>query len=160
MDGCEAVSADRINDLHRQAEVWRDKTIADAGQACRCVIECGLLLMKAKKQCKHGDWLVWLESNCPRISERTAQNYMRVGSKYAKALADGSLDFQTVKELFIASGIMPEPESPQDQPSKEQLPVWRRLTEKIEGLIEELKPEDKERLRAWCQLVLQRLDVV
>ena len=37
----------------------------------------GKLLIRAKEQMKHGDWLNWLKENC-ECSERTAQAYMRV----------------------------------------------------------------------------------
>lgn len=39
---------------------------------------CGELLLDAKAQCAHGDWLHWLANHCPDISDRTAQAYMRV----------------------------------------------------------------------------------
>jgi hypothetical protein len=157
MDGVEFVPSARINDLHRQAILWRDKAVADAGQACRCAIECGQLLSKSKEQCRHGDWLLWLESFCPEITAQTARNYMRVAERYSKALLDGSVDFQTLKDLYIATGIMPEPSSAEHATNSQPLPVWARLTTKIDGLIEKLKPDEKDSLRNWCKLVLERL---
>jgi hypothetical protein len=40
-------------------------------------IAAGELLLEAKRQVKHGEWLPWLAENCD-IAERTAQAYMRL----------------------------------------------------------------------------------
>jgi hypothetical protein len=42
----------------------------------RHAIEAGTLLLEAKAQLEHGQWLPWLRDHCT-ISERTAQLYMR-----------------------------------------------------------------------------------
>jgi hypothetical protein len=47
-------------------------------------IAAGELLIEAKAQLRHGQWLPWLQDNC-NLSERTAQLYMRL----AKNRADG-----------------------------------------------------------------------
>src|SRR6202044_2192582 len=41
------------------------------------VIAAGELLIEAKAQLKHGEWLPWLEEHCG-LSDRTARRYMRV----------------------------------------------------------------------------------
>jgi DUF3102 family protein len=41
----------------------------------------GQLLVEAKRQVAHGDWLTWLESSCD-LSPRTAQAYMRVARSF------------------------------------------------------------------------------
>ncbi len=64
-------------------------------------IECGGLLNEAKSQLKHGEWLPWLEENCPAISKSTAAGWMRLaksnvqpgihlGVKEAQKLLSGS----------------------------------------------------------------------
>ena len=40
-------------------------------------ITVGELLIEAKQQVRHGDWLPWLAENC-EISERTAQSHMKL----------------------------------------------------------------------------------
>jgi Protein of unknown function (DUF3102) len=40
-------------------------------------IACGTLLLEAKKEVEHGEWLDWLNANCD-IPERTVQAYMRL----------------------------------------------------------------------------------
>jgi Protein of unknown function (DUF3102) len=47
------------------------------GQAMLHAIEAGKLLLEAKKQVPHGEWLSWLETSCD-MPERTAQAYMRI----------------------------------------------------------------------------------
>lgn len=41
----------------------------------------GQLLLEAKKQIEHGDWLAWVEKNCA-MTIRTAQAYMRVARSF------------------------------------------------------------------------------
>lgn len=49
--------------------------------------EAGKLLLQAKEMVPHGDWLPWLRGNCPEVSKRTAQGYMRVASKWDELAA-------------------------------------------------------------------------
>lgn len=52
-------------------------------QAGCAIIEIGKLLIEAKKQLKHGEWLPWLKEKVD-FSERTAQNFMRCAEKYGE----------------------------------------------------------------------------
>lgn len=62
--------ATRINAAHRRCE--------DAARsAVQYAVEAGELLIQAKDQCKHGEWIPWLEDNCD-FSKRTGQLYMRL----------------------------------------------------------------------------------
>ena len=58
-------------------------------QAGQSIIEIGKRLTEAKEQLEHGEWLVWLREKVD-ISERHAQNFMRIAKEYAntKSLAD------------------------------------------------------------------------
>jgi hypothetical protein len=38
----------------------------------------GLLLLEARRRVPHGSWGSWLKVNCPGISERSLQSYMRI----------------------------------------------------------------------------------
>jgi len=58
------------NDAHRKAE-------GAAVSALEYAREAGEYLTQAKAQCKHGEWLPWLEANF-EATERTARNYMTV----------------------------------------------------------------------------------
>jgi hypothetical protein len=57
--------------------------IADAlKDSLRHALVAGELLIEAKAQVPHGQWLPWLKDHC-HISERTAQLYMRVAKNRA-----------------------------------------------------------------------------
>lgn len=66
--------------------------ILDAHQAYLCtqqsallhVKRAGDLLNEVKERLAHGDWLLWLETNCPEISKRTAQGYMRIAREWSR----------------------------------------------------------------------------
>ena len=57
-------------------------------EATEHAVRCGELLIEAKKQVGHGRWYSWLNKNCPSISERTAQAWMRVARKWPKWLEE------------------------------------------------------------------------
>ena len=60
-------------------EIRRELSAAEADwhSAVGHAIRAGELLIEAKRQVAHGEWLLWLETNCP-LSDREAQNYMRL----------------------------------------------------------------------------------
>lgn len=74
------------------------------------VAQIGAWLTAAKSRVKHGEWLGWLEENCPRMPERTARNYMRLYRQLMgedsnrKLLADLTLD-----QAYRAIGVIREP---------------------------------------------------
>jgi glycine cleavage system regulatory protein len=78
--------ANKINAEHQQAETAMRAGLEHAKNA-------GELLMQAKAQCRHGEWLPWLGANV-RFSERTVQAYMRIAKRWgeleskAQGLAD------------------------------------------------------------------------
>jgi hypothetical protein len=54
---------------------------------------------------KHGQWLPWLEKNCPDISDQTARNYIKV----ADALNSNSkplLNCGSLMEAYVVLGIV------------------------------------------------------
>ena len=65
--------AEEINQLHRGAERDLNAGLAKA-------LRCGELLTQAKAECKHGEWLPWLEENFDGAT-RSAQAYMRVADR-------------------------------------------------------------------------------
>jgi hypothetical protein len=63
-------------------------------------IEAGQLLLEARATVRHGEWLSWLKKNCA-MSERTAQNYMRL-SKKTSTLAENP---QRVADLTMRGAV-------------------------------------------------------
>ena len=68
--------AQRINDAHAACEASARTTVENA-------ITCGQALIEAKSKIEHGGWLTWLEENCPRVSTRSSQGYMRLARNAA-----------------------------------------------------------------------------
>lgn len=67
--------AERINEAHGRA-------VEHAGKALDHALECGRMLLEAKRAIPHGGWLPWLRENVS-FSERTAQAYMRLAERPA-----------------------------------------------------------------------------
>ncbi len=68
--------ADEINREHDLAERAAHTAVSHA-------LKAGGLLIQAKAACQHGEWLPWLREHC-RVSERTAQAYMRLAKELPK----------------------------------------------------------------------------
>ncbi len=73
--------AARINAAHDEALASVRTAL---GHACRA----GDLLIEAKRQLGHGDWLPWLRQHCAAVSERTAQKYMQLARELPALTAD------------------------------------------------------------------------
>ncbi len=83
-------------------------------EACRASMQKGLehafkaggLLLEAKAGLPHGEWLPWLGKNCPDISERTVQRYMRLaenrGELEAKPATVADLTMRAAEEALTA----------------------------------------------------------
>ncbi len=63
--------AERINTGHRAY-------LAAARKALEHALAAGASLQEAKDGLPHGEWLPWLQANCPAVSERSAQRYLRL----------------------------------------------------------------------------------
>ena len=85
--------AEQINAAHDAAEAASRSGLLHAKSA-------GELLLQAKAQCRHGEWLPWLEANV-RFSERTAQAFMRVASRWAELEANP----QALADLTFEGGL-------------------------------------------------------
>jgi hypothetical protein len=89
--------ADEIGREVRQAErAWQDAV----GHAIRA----GELLIEARSQLEHGEWLPWLKANFPG-SERSARNYVRLARNSGNVA-----DFPTVRSALEAL-VEPKPRS-------------------------------------------------
>lgn len=67
-----------LPDLAVQINAEHAAAMEHARSAVQRARHAGELLLQAKEQCAHGEWLPWLRSHCPDISERTVQSYMRL----------------------------------------------------------------------------------
>jgi hypothetical protein len=70
-------------------------------------ITAGAALNEAKSKVGHGKWLAWLKDNCPDISDRTAERYMKLADGKAqleKKLQDQD-KFDIVSNLTINEAL-------------------------------------------------------
>lgn len=81
------------------------REILDAkGQVVEGYLTIGTRLIEAKEMLDHGEWLPWLAERVD-ISERNAQNYMRVAREYANPQALAGLGFtKALALLALPSG--------------------------------------------------------
>ena len=87
-------------------------------------ITAGNALNEAKSKVGHGKWLAWLEENCPDISNRTAERYMKLAegqAKLWKKLQDTD-KFDTMSNLTIneALRLIDEPDGEQSASAEAQ----------------------------------------
>jgi len=85
--------AAQINAAHAKAEFTLRAGLAHAKRA-------GELLVEAKAQLPHGQWLPWLKESC-QFSERTAQAYMRVAERWQELEANP----QALADLTFEGGL-------------------------------------------------------
>jgi hypothetical protein len=83
-----ALASEIRQEVDAAERAWQD----GVGHAIRA----GELLLKAKAQVKHGEWLPWLEANFPG-SERSARNYMRLAANRQRVA-----DLPTIREAVAA----------------------------------------------------------
>jgi len=80
-------------------------------------ITAGNALNEAKSKVGHGKWLAWLEENCPDISNRTAERYMKLAEGQAKLWKklEEKDKFDTMSNLTIneALRLIDEPDGEQ-----------------------------------------------
>lgn len=80
----------QVNAVHQLAAISleiaaeHEKAQASATAAVAHAIRAGELLLRAKEQLPHGQWLPWLSANCS-FSERTAQRYIRAAAPEPKS---------------------------------------------------------------------------
>lgn len=97
--------AGRINAEHHHVETALRAGLEHAKRA-------GDLLIDAKKQCKHGQWLPWLKANV-RFTDRTARRYMELASRWDElgAKTDTVSDLSYRDAIALLSGPSAEDEA-------------------------------------------------
>jgi hypothetical protein len=104
--------ADRINAAHRLAAAAASAAIEHAREA-------GRLLIEAKAQCDHGNWLTWLKDHFEG-SARTAQAYMRVAERWPAI--ESTENAQRVAHLSFREAVRLTAE-PRDCPARQVEPT-------------------------------------
>ena len=78
-------------DLAARIRTHHEATVAALSSAVMSAMAAGDLLIEAKAALPHGQWLPWLADNCPHLSERSAQLYIKL-AKHRPVIPDLELD--------------------------------------------------------------------
>ena len=81
MNDLDLATSNSLADLAARIRAEHEAASADFNSGLRHAMTAGSLLIEAKAQIPHGEWLPWLKDRCT-ISERTAQAYMRVSRSF------------------------------------------------------------------------------
>lgn len=110
-----------LDNLATQIRLEHGRAMDLAKDALQHALEAGRLLIKVKTEVGHGNWLPWLGANCPEISTRQAQRYVRLAEK-APLLGDATrVSHLSIRgALALLSEPKPEPESQLREPSIER----------------------------------------
>lgn len=100
-----------------------------ASEAVAKAIHCGQLLLQQKESLGHGSWLQWLDANVPEISEWTARRYMALAKR---AHVSDLNDTATVRQAYLATGILPSPAATEAGPPDPNKP-WVRYVRFLDG---------------------------
>lgn len=115
MEAVEETAVD-IENIHMSAgiAVITSEILFYKQQAGCAIIEIGRLLIKAKEQMKHGEWIPWLRDKVD-FSERTAQRFMKCAEEYG-----GNTKLVTDLGLRKALALLALPESERDEFASEK----------------------------------------
>jgi hypothetical protein len=130
--------ANRLIDLAARIKTEHEAASATLTQGLQHAIVAGQLLLKAKKQLPHGEWLPWLSANCS-VSERTAQAYMRVARGFAdlgddKSATVADLSFRDALNMLAVVGSAAESMSSENFERASELAGdvgWRRAISNV-----------------------------
>ena len=86
------------------------------GKAIEAAVKCGALLIEQKRNTPHGEFGNWLKQNCSHISHKTACAYMSLATKFTRGLI---LNAKTVRQAYLAAGIIQEPPKEVRDPSED-----------------------------------------
>ena len=86
----------------RDLEIIEGEILFYKRQAGSSIIEIGKRLNEAKAQLSHGEWLPWLREKVG-ISERSAQDFMRLAREYSKSAEIGDLGASKALALLALS---------------------------------------------------------
>jgi hypothetical protein len=116
--------AEELSQLATKAKEAHLRVVNAPRVVLQHAITAGHALNEAKNKVGHGKWLAWLKENCPDISDRTAERYMKLAEGQArldKKLEDKA-KFDIVSNLTIneALRLIDEPDGEQSASAEVQ----------------------------------------
>jgi hypothetical protein len=106
----QVAGSNSLADLAARIRAEHEAATADLNSGLRHAMAAGQLLIEAKGQIPHGEWLPWVKDRCT-ISERTAQAYMRVSRSFnnlddTKAQRVADLSFRDALHSLASTGLI------------------------------------------------------
>jgi len=135
--------ATRINTEHAAIVKAHQDTIAANYGVVERAIALGQILHQAKDKVGHGGWLNWLKSNCPEVSERTAQRYMNLANKGAmlrEKMKSATMADLTLNRAFEL--VDDKPQTANDKGSGNPSDAYDSAEGKLIKRLKALPPED------------------
>ena len=122
-----------VADLAARIRAEHEAVVSAMTRGIEHAMACGDLLIEAKAQLKHGEWLPWLRDECP-ISEQMAQRYMRLAKHRAEIEAANpswmtDLTLTDALQLIAQQTEAKEPPVPETEPPAPKLEPQSELCE-------------------------------
>lgn len=155
--------AESIRCEHAEALEWGKRTVEHAGHAVLHAVRCGELLIQAKSMVPHGDWMLWVECNCPDLHHNTVLKYMKAAKLYAAKsheIVNGSLDAQCLTRFLGCLPSWPEHGHPTDHPTEKRAGGWSSIASRLEAIAFKQATQDEDlrhRLKLWGYSFLEQL---
>jgi hypothetical protein len=108
-------------ELINQVNAEADLAFNAAGEALKRARRAGMILLEQRRRTKRGGWLPWLKANCPRISERTAQEWCQIARDWdeiQKGAAERGLDLGNLTQSSALKLLRGTSEATDDSTSK------------------------------------------
>lgn len=116
-----------IRETYDSTEALIEKAQRTDCEAIAEAMQCGKALNEAKQIVGHGKWLKWLAENCKKISEDTAQRYMKLAkTAHVRNLKDA----KSLRQAYILVGIIPEI-TPGEVPAEPEQTTQERVSQSL-----------------------------
>lgn len=102
---CDPALSNSLTDLAARIREEHEATSAFLRHGLEHAIAAGKLLIEAKAQLKHGEWLPWL-CECCQVPERTASHYMRLARHTAEIGNVADLTVRGALAQLVGRGIV------------------------------------------------------
>jgi hypothetical protein len=99
-----------LTDLAHRIKAEHEASVGAFKRGIEHAVACGRLLIEARDQIKHGEWLPWLKDHCG-VPERSARRYMELAAYAAADLkSDLALDGAAIGATPFNADVLKDPE--------------------------------------------------
>jgi hypothetical protein len=148
-----------LSDLATRIREAHERCHASMTQGLQHALEAGQLLIQAKDQIPHGEWLTWLQTHCD-IGERQSQNYMRLARDLPRlnpANTQRVADLSVRQALTLVSENAHTAHQLRKLPEEQQAELFEQTAQrKVENLAQAHQERVSSRKRKRAQRAAQR----